>query len=127
MSEYGFIGFFFLLGAAFVGMALIVSKLVAFTSPPAPKKHETYECSEDVIGDARIQFGVGYYIYALIFLVFDIEALFLFPCMRIFREVTSGLITNISIFTLFVEVFIFIFILFLGLVFVWQKGLLNWE
>lgn len=127
MSHYVIIGFSLFLGTLFVGGAILLSKLLAFHTPGGDRKVQPYECSEDPIGGARIQFKVGYYIFALLFLVFDIESLFLFPCMKIFRSVVEGDIASIGSVTLFVELGVFIFILFFGLVYCWKKGVLVWE
>jgi len=127
MSHYIIIGFSLFLGTLFVGGAILLSKLLAFHTPGGDRKVQPYECSEDPIGGARIQFKVGYYIFALLFLVFDIESLFLFPCMKILRSVVEGDITSIGSVTLFVELGVFIFILFFGLVYCWKKGVLVWE
>lgn len=127
MQEYAIIGIFAFLGTLFVGGALLLSRLVSYTSAPSSHKHEPYECSESVMGNARIQFKIGYYVYALIFLLFDVEALFLFPCLVNFKEIVAGHVPSISIEVLFIEVFVFLGILISGLVFAWKKGVLNWE
>jgi len=127
MTEYGIIGFFVFFGSIFVGGGLITSWLVAPRSPWNPSKHEPYECGESNIGSARIQFKVGYYLFALIFLIFDVEALFLFPCMQIFRSVTAGQIPGISVNVLLLEISIFVAILGFGLVYAWRKKVLEWE
>ena len=127
MDHYIIIGFSLFLGTLFVGGAIVLSKLLAFHTPGGERKVQPYECSEDPIGDARIQFKVGYYIFALLFLVFDIESLFLFPCMKIFKFVADGNVPSISSTTLFVELFVFMFILFFGLIYAWKKGVLVWE
>ena len=83
-----------------------------------------YECGMETIGNARIQFKVGYYLFALLFLVFDIEALFLFPVMMNFREIMAGhtaLLTSIVI----VDLAIFMAILVSGLAYAWKKGISN--
>ena len=95
---------------------LIFSRLVA-TRKPGKVKNSTYECGEASIGDARIQFNVGYYLFGLMFLVFDVEAAFLFPWAVVLREVgIMGLI----------EIVIFIFVLVIGLIYAWRKGALEW-
>jgi len=127
MNHYIIIGFSLFLGTLFVGGAIVLSKLLAFHTPGGERKVQPYECSEDPIGGARIQFKVGYYIFALLFLVFDIESLFLFPCMKIFKLAADGGIPSISPTTLFIELFVFIFILFFGLIYGWKKGVLVWE
>jgi len=111
----------------FVGGAIITSKMLAFHSPEGQRKVQPYECSEIPIGGARIRFKVSFYIFALLFLLFDIESLFLFPCMKIFRSVLAGDSVAMSPIVLFSELFVFIFILFAGLIYAWRKGVLVWE
>ncbi len=127
MESYTLIGFSVFLGAIFVGGAITISKMLAFHSPEGDRKVQPYECSEDPIGGARIRFKVAFYIFALLFLLFDIESLFLFPCMKIFKAVINGQMAGISSSILFVELFIFILILFCGLIYAWRKGVLVWE
>ena len=128
MAPYTIIGFAIFLGAIFVGGAIIASKLLAFRTPDSRSKIQAYECAEDPVGDARIRFKVSYYIFALLFLIFDIESLFLFPCVKIFRAVASAA-EGAAISPLFLlgELGVFIFILFTGLLYVWEKGVLRWE
>ncbi len=127
MNSYTLIGFSVFLGALFVGGAIVTSKLLAFHSPEGQRKVQPYECSENPIGDARIRFKVAFYIFALLFLLFDIESLFLFPCMKIFKSVMAAQAGSISPIILFSELFVFIFILFAGLIYAWRKGVLVWE
>jgi len=95
---------------------LAFSRLVA-PHHPGKMKNSTYECGEPTFGNARIQFNVGYYLFGLIFLVFDVEAAFLFPWAVVLREVgIAGLI----------EATIFIAVLVVGLVYAWRKGALEW-
>ncbi len=84
---------------------------------PTPQKLTTYECGEDTIGSAWIQFNVRFYIIALIFLIFDVEIAVLFPWATIFREV--GLLA-------FAEMMLFVGILVVGFAYVWVKGDLEW-
>jgi NADH-quinone oxidoreductase subunit A len=121
------IGFSIFLGALFVGGAIITSKMLAFQSPEGWRKVQPYECSENPIGGARIRFKVAFYIFALLFLIFDIEALFLFPCMKIFKSVVTAQNGSISPVVLLTELTIFVFILFAGLIYAWRKGVLIWE
>jgi NADH-quinone oxidoreductase subunit A len=127
MDSYTLIGFSVFLGAIFVGGAIVLSKLLAFQTPEGQRKVQPYECSEDPIGGARIRFKVAFYIFALLFLLFDIESLFLFPCMKIFKAVVNNQMDGISPALLFVELFIFVCILFFGLIYAWRKGVLTWE
>ena len=127
MNSYILIGFSAFLGTLFVGGAITLSKLLSFHSPEGRRKVQPYECSETPIGGARIRFKVSYYIFALLFLLFDIESLFLFPCMKIFKDVVSGNVAGITHNLIFSELFFFICILFSGLVYAWRKGVLVWE
>lgn len=127
MHSYVMIGFSVFLGALFVGGAIISSKLLAFRTPQGERKVQPYECSEEPIGGARIRFKVAFYIFALLFLLFDIESLFLFPCMKIFRSVVTHHAEGVVPAVLFWELFVFVMILFFGLVYAWRKGVLTWE
>lgn len=126
MASYTIIGFAIFLGAIFVGGAIIASKLLAFRTPESISKVQAYECAEDPVGDARIRFKVSYYLFALLFLIFDIESLFLFPCVKIFRAVATQE-TILSPYFMLGELSVFILILFTGLLYVWKKGVLRWE
>jgi NADH-quinone oxidoreductase subunit A len=127
MESYIMIGFSIFLGSLFVGGAIITSKILAFRSPEGWRKVQPYECSENPIGGARIRFKVAFYIFALLFLIFDIEALFLFPCMKIFKSVVEAQNDSISPVVLLTELTVFVFILFAGLIYAWRKGVLIWE
>lgn len=127
MESYIMIGFSVFLGALFVGGAILASKMLAFRTPEGGRKVQPYECSEDPIGGARIRFKVAFYIFALLFLLFDIESLFLFPCMKIFKSVVSLQVESVTPAVLYTELFVFIAILFFGLIYAWRKGVLTWE
>lgn len=117
ITEYGYVGLFFLFGIGFVASAFIVSWLLR-PNDPSRMKNSPYECGEIVKGDSWVQFNVQYYLIALTFVIFDIEALFLVPWVVVFRKL--GIIA-------FWEMAIFVFILMLGLVYVWKKGALEWR
>ena len=91
-----------------------------------PRRHSeekltTYECGENPTGTAWVQFNIRFYVFALIFIVFDVEAVFLLPWAVVFKELsaTQGLLP-------FVEGLVFIAILVAGLAYVWRKGDLEW-
>jgi NADH-quinone oxidoreductase subunit A len=107
----------FLVGAIFVGAVLIFSGIVAPRSF-APNKYDPYECGIPTKGTTWLQFNVGYYLFAILFLVFDAEIVFLFPWAVVMREV--GMVA-------FVEIVIFMIILGLGLAYAWKKHALTWE
>lgn len=114
--EYIFIFLFILLAAAFVAGGLFVSRLIA-PHRPGKIKNSPYECGVPNIGGAWIKFHTGYYLFALLFLVFDVESAFLFPWAVSFREVG---------FVGLVEIGIFMAILLIGLLYAWKKGILKW-
>ena len=103
-------------GIAFVGGGILISKWLAPSSVNASKL-DPYECGVPTEGATWVQYNVGYYLFALIFLIFDVEIVFLFPWAVVLREV--GMIA-------FVEILFFVFILFLGLLYAWKKGALRW-
>ena len=105
----------------------MLSRLIAPRSPDTPRKLAPYECSMESIGSARIQFKVGYYLFALIFMVFDVEALFLFPCLSLFRDTGAGEGGGLSPLLALVEVGGFVAVLAAGLVYAWRKKVLEWE
>jgi len=125
MQEYLPLASFLFLGAFMAGAAMLTAKLIAFESRPNPKKNEAYECGVETFGDARIQFKVGYYLFALLFMVFDIEALFLFPCASVYRSAIAG-VSGLNTFIVMADLGLFIFILSAGLIYAWRKGALKW-
>ena len=104
-------------GAAFCGLGILVSEFLSPSSKNS-QKLEAYECGVPTEGGSWVQYNVGYYLFALIFLVFDVEIIFLFPWAVVLREM--GVVA-------FAEILIFIFILFLGLLYAWKKGALKWQ
>ena len=102
---------------ALVAVALGIARAVSPRSYN-PQKGEAYECGIPTRGRSWMQFKVGYYLFAILFLMFDVEAVFLFPWAVILREVgVQGLVT----------ILFFLFILVLGLVYAWRKGALEWK
>ncbi len=108
---------FILAGVFLILFANFLSNLVSFKSDN-PAKREPYESGMRTIGDTWIQFKVGYYLFAIIFLIFDVEVIFLIPWAVTFKQIGS---------VAFVESFIFIIILGLGLLYAWKKHALKWE
>ena len=111
-----YIGVFLVLAPVFAGLALVIPKLIAPRKPNSIKL-EAYECGIETVGNTWVQFRVQYYIFALIFLIFDIETVFLFPWAVAFDV--------LPIFAVF-EGVIFIGILAAGLIYTWRKGDLEW-
>lgn len=104
---------------AALGFALVPIAIARFLAPrkPSPTKEDIYECGMQTTGETWVQFKVQYYIYALLFVIFDIETVFLYPWAVAFNRL--GLFA-------FIEMMIFLIILVGGLVYAWRKGVLEW-
>ena len=105
--------------AAVVGLMLFVLVLWRVLRPQrfSEEKLTTYECGEEPVGNAWIQFNIRFYVFALIFVVFDVEAVFLLPWATVFRELGP---------LAYFEGLVFIAILAVALAYVWRKGDLAW-
>lgn len=117
LSNLNAIIIFTLIGSGFVLLMYLMVWLLA----PASKnreKLEPYECGEIITGQPWVHVNIRYYIFAMLFLIFDIETVFLFPWAVIFKK--------LGMFGL-VEMMIFIIILVIGLAYPWKKGVLKWE
>lgn len=113
---------FIIIGAGFVIASMLMSWALR-PSKPSPEKLSTYECGEEPFGEARHQFNFRYYIFALLFVVFDVESIFIFPWAVQYKNLIVNQLGAMA----FVEMMIFIFILVLGFVYAWKKGALKWE
>jgi NADH-quinone oxidoreductase subunit A len=107
-----------LLLSAFIGAAIIVLSTVLAKRNPTPIKLMPYECGMDPIGGARQRFSVKFFIIGMLFIVFDIELIFLFPWAKIYDKL---------MFFGFIEMLVFVVVLLAGLIYVWKKGALQWE
>jgi NADH-quinone oxidoreductase subunit A len=126
ISEFGEILLFIIGGALFIILTLFVSKLIRPDRPNA-EKLSTYESGEEPVSSAWMQFNIRFYIVALIFLLFEVEMIFLFPWSTIFAdrkliEATNGQWGWFAV----IEAVIFIVVLALGLVYAWVNGHLDW-
>jgi NADH-quinone oxidoreductase subunit A len=117
LREYLPIFIFFIVAVGFALVTLFLSAIFG-RRKITPQKMIPYECGMDPIGEARKRFSVRFYIVAMLFIVFDIETVFLYPWAVIFRD--------LKIFGL-AEMGVFIAILLVGFVYVWKKGALEWE
>lgn len=116
-EDFSVIGAFLLGGTIFALLIIFMNWLVR-PKKPSPEKEETYECGLDTQGPTWVQFKVSYFMYALIFVVFDVETVFLYPWAVKFNSL--GLFA-------FVEMIIFIGILVVGLWYAIRKGALEWK
>ena len=126
ISGFGTVGLFVLGGLGFILMALMVGKLLR-PNRPNEEKLTTYESGEDPINNAWGQFNLRFYIIALVFILFEVELVFLFPWAVVFADAdlilaTDGLWGWFSL----IETGIFILILAVGLAYVWANGMLTW-
>jgi NADH-quinone oxidoreductase subunit A len=117
LSDYNFIGVFVVVALIFPFIALGLAWVLR-PKKPNPVKSQTYECGLETFGDTWVQFRAQYYIYALVFVVFDIEAVFLFPWAVAYDKVGLWALA---------EAFLFLAILTVGLVYAWRKGALQWQ
>jgi NADH-quinone oxidoreductase subunit A len=115
-SQYITIGIFFLVGLALVGVTLQLARLVR-PNVPHPDKYTTYESGIDPIGRGWAQTNVRYYIFALLFVIFDVEAVFLFPWAIVFKRLGTQA---------FIEMLVFIAILAFALLYAIRKKMLEW-
>jgi NADH-quinone oxidoreductase subunit A len=125
ITEFGKVLIFLITGLIAVGFAFFVNKLIA-PHKPNPEKNSSYECGEEPIGNSWIQFNSRFYVIALIFLLFDVEMVFVFPWATIFADKTLIAQDARWGWLAFSEMMIFIGILLLGLVYVWRKKDLDW-
>ena len=126
INGFGTVGLFIFGGLGFILIALIVGKLLR-PHRPNEEKLTTYESGEDPIYNAWGQFNLRFYIIALVFILFEVELVFLFPWAVVFADVDLIAITNglWGWFSL-IETGIFILILSVGLAYVWMNGMLTW-
>lgn len=125
LESYGYVlvfllaGVFFILGAFITGWVLSPNGLLGLKYKYKQEiLVDTYECGVETWGTSWVRFNVSFYLYALLFVIFDIETVFLYPWAVSFRE--------LGVFG-FVEMILFIFILLVGLAYAWRKEALKWE
>jgi NADH-quinone oxidoreductase subunit A len=107
-----------LAGAALVAGALVTLSSLVGWARPSRVKEQAYECGVTPVGDARQPFSVKFYLVAMVFILFDIEAIFLYPWAYIFRSLRwAG----------FYEMMVYVGILLAGYVYLWKKGALDWN
>jgi len=116
LSAHAAIGVFVAVAVGFLVVNLLVWKVIR-PSRYSEEKLTTYECGENPTGSAWIQFNIRFYVFALIFIIFDVEAVFLLPWAVVFREL--GILA-------YLEGLVFIAILVVALAYVWRKGDLEW-
>ena len=126
LTDFGIILLFILAAFAFIGLILFIARLLR-PSRPNVEKLSTYESGEEPVGNAAIQFNIRFYVVALIFVLFDVELVFLFPWATVFGRANLLAQTNgqWGWFAL-TEAVLFVGILAVGLAHAWAKGYLDW-
>jgi NADH:ubiquinone oxidoreductase subunit 3 (subunit A) len=117
LDSWLFVGVMFFVALGFPAAPILIAK---FLGPKKPNtiKSETYECGIETVGETWVQFKVQYYIFALVFLIFDVETVFLFPWAVAFDKLPLFAV---------IEGIIFILILVGGLLYAWSRGILEWN
>lgn len=115
-NEWLYIGLFLVIGIIVPVVPLLLAKFIA-PRKPNPIKQSTYECGIETVGESWVQFKAQYYIFALVFLLFDVETVFLFPWALSLNQMPLFVV---------LEGMLFLGILVAGLVYAWRKGMLEW-
>lgn len=118
LNDYAYVFGFLIIGIGFVVVNTIIPLLISPRSQ-GPRASDPYESGEVPIGGAWVQFDINYYLFALIFIAFDVEAAFLFPVLLVYKE-------NLNFFT-FMEIAFFLGILSFAILYAWRKGLFAWK
>ncbi|MCM3628059.1 NADH-quinone oxidoreductase subunit A [Paenibacillus catalpae] len=117
VNQYVVVAIFILLGILLPAAALTVGRLLRPHKPNDPKQ-TTYESGNEPVGEGQVRFNIRYYIFALMFVIFDVETVFLYPWAVAYNK--------LGLFVL-VEMFIFAAMLFIGLLYAWKKKVLKWN
>jgi NADH-quinone oxidoreductase subunit A len=116
-TQYLFVTVFLAVAVIFPLLPLVLARVLA-PRKPSTTKNATYECGLNSKGDAWVQFRVGYYIYALIYVIFAVETVFIYPWAVAFAGLSFGA---------FIAMMVFVLLLVEGLVYAWAKGALDWK
>lgn len=123
-EQYGTLALLVVVGCVLYAIIMLVNRVMR-PSVPSPDKLTTYECGVDAVGVGWSQMNIRYYVFAFLFVIFDVESVFVFP----WAVILGGLDESSTITPVFalIEMFIFIAILAFGLVYAWRKKVLVWE
>jgi NADH:ubiquinone oxidoreductase subunit 3 (subunit A) len=116
LSDWLYVGVFFLIAMFLPGAAIVIAGILG-PKKPDPIKNSVYECGIETVGPSWIQFKTQYYIFTLVFLIFDVETVMLFPWAMAYRQLTFFAVA---------EGLVFLLILLGGLYYAWRKGALEW-
>lgn len=126
IEQFGYVAAFLLAGILFLAIVLTLARFIR-PYRPNDEKLSTYESGEEPAGNANTRFNPRFYVIALLFVLFEVELVFLFPWAVVFRD--KSLVAAAPQWSTFalIEMLIFIGILALGLAFAWKRGYLDWE
>lgn len=116
LNDWLYVGVFFVIAMLLPGAAIVIAGLLS-PKKPDPAKSSTYECGIETVGPSWVQFKAQYYIFTLIFLVFDVETVLLFPWAVAYNQLS---------FFAILEGVVFVLVLLGGLVYAWRKRALEW-
>lgn len=121
LKEYASVLLFGVLSIGFIFVTMFAGKLIR-PNRPNPMKNSPYECGEVPVGNAWVNFNIRYYVLALIFLLFDVEIVLIFPVAVVYKQwLGSGL----GLFAL-IELLLFVAVLIVAIIYAWGRGDLNW-
>ena len=121
LADYGYIAILLVAGIAVPALILVLARFLAAKPKKTDNeavKTDTYECGMQTVGSSWLQFNFRYYFYALLFVVFDVETVFLYPWAVYFKQ--------LKLFG-FIEMLVFIAILVVGFVYAWKKKVMEWK
>ena len=122
LDDFGYIGIFLLAALLFtftmITLPILLRRFRIVPKKPNPVKSSTYECGMDTVGKSWVQFNFRYYFYALLFVIFDIQVVFIYPW--------AAAMGKLELFGL-VEMLAFFLIVIVGFVYAWRKGVLEWK
>lgn len=125
IEQFGYVAAFLLAGLVFLGLILTLASFIR-PNRPNEEKLSTYESGEEPIGNANTRFNPRFYVIALLFVLFEIELIFLFPWAVVFNQKSLREIPLWTTYTIW-EMILFVGMLSIGLAFAWRRGYLNWE
>ncbi len=123
-EQYGMVAILAVVGSVLYALIMVINRVMR-PSMPTPAKLSTYECGVDSVGTGWSQMNIRYYVFAFLFVIFDVESVFLFPWAVILGKLDAT--SPVSATFALVEMFIFIAILAIGLIYAWRKKVLVWE
>ena len=123
-EQYATFAVLVIVGCVLYAVIMLANRVMR-PSVPSPQKLTTYECGVESVGTGWSQMNIRYYVFAFLFVIFDVEAIFLFPWAVIFGDLHAG--TQPSAIFALVAMFLFVGTLLEGLAYAWKKGVLKWE